>query len=286
MKRFVNVELVNLRSTPSTENNTPIGSLTLGQEIVDLGDGPAGWHHVQTESGGVVLKGYSVDALADSKFKWAKQAKQPTLRSPATGAREALVAAAVEQWLRFDKGTGKETVEPYSSYIHEMWKALGKDLTGKDTGYPWSAVAISLMVRNAAKIIPEYQAFKQSIGHARYMWDAIKKGASRDVSAPFWGVPITEDKPQVGDIIGSWRGTPFTYDQYLAASKNPEAPSHSDIVVAVGTEVALAVGGNVSQSVFVTGYQLMADGKLGKNQRFDKGELVGEAIVLMKNRIA
>ncbi|WP_447920428.1 DUF2272 domain-containing protein [Achromobacter aegrifaciens] len=285
MKRFVNVEAVNLRSTPSTAKNSPIGSLALGQEVVDLGDAPGGWHHVQTEIAGAELKGYSVDGLADSKFKWAKT-KQPTLRPPATPAREALVAAAVEQWLRFDKGTGKENVEPYSGYIHEMWKALGKDLTGKDTRYPWSAVAISLMVRNAANVIPEFKAFKQSIGHAGFMWDAIRKRASQDMSAPFWGVPITEEKPEVGDIIGSWRDTPFTFDQYLAASKNPEAPSHSDIVVAVGTEVALAIGGNVSHSVFVTGYQLTVDGKIAKNQRFRKGELVGEAIVLMKNRIA
>lgn len=41
MKRFVNVEAVNLRSIPSTENNTPVGSLTLGQEVDDLGDAPA-----------------------------------------------------------------------------------------------------------------------------------------------------------------------------------------------------------------------------------------------------
>ncbi|QKH38199.1 DUF2272 domain-containing protein [Achromobacter pestifer] len=285
MKGFVNVEAVNLRATPSTAQNAPIGSLTLGQEIVDLGGAPAGWHHVQTKMAGLDVKGYSVDGLADSKFKWAKT-KQPTLRPPATRAREALVAAAVEQWLRFDKGRGKENEEPYSGYIHEMWKALGKDLTGKDTRYPWSAVAISLMVSNAAKIIPEFKAFKRSIGHAAYMWDAIKKRASRDMSAPFWGVPITEEKPEVGDIIGSWRETPFTFDQYLEASKNPEAPSHSDIIVAVGTEVALAIGGNVSQSVFVTGYQLTAGGNIAKNQRFRKGKLVGEAIVLMKNRIA
>ncbi|MGS1108319.1 DUF2272 domain-containing protein [Achromobacter anxifer] len=284
MKRFVNVEAVNLRSTPSTAQNTPIGSLTLGQEIVDLGGAPAGWRRVRTKISGLDVEGYSVDGLADSKFKWAKT-KQPTLRPPASRAREALVAAAVEQWLRFDKGRGKENIEPYSSYIHEMWKALGKNLTGKDTGYPWSAVAISLMVSNAAKAIPEFKAFKRSIGHAAYMWDAIKKAASQDMSAPFWGVRITEEKPQVGDIIGSWRDTPFTFGQYLEASKNPEAPSHSDIIVAVGTEVALAIGGNVSQSVFVTGYQLTVDGNIAKNQRFHKGKLVGEAIVLMKNRI-
>lgn len=284
MKRFVNVEAVNLRSQPSTEDNTPIGSLTLGQSIEDLGDGPEGWRHVQTEMAGEAADGYSVDSLPDSKFKWTN-ARQPTLREPATSAREVLVAAAVEQWLRFDKGKGEETDEPYSTYIHDMWMALGENLSGQDTDYPWSAAAISLMVRNAAKTIPEYKTFKESVGHARYMWDAIKKGASMDTSAPFWGVRIAEDKPQVGDIIGSWREKPYSFEQYLNASKNPGTPSHSDIVVAVGDEVALAIGGNVHQSVFVTGYQLTTDGYLTKNQRFRDGKLVGEAIVLMKNRV-
>lgn len=285
MELFVNVEAVNLRAEPSITNNVPIGSLRLGQSIVDLGGAPSGWHHVATQIDGQTVEGYSVTALADAKFKWT-DAKQPTLRAPASPAREALVAAAVEQWLEFNMGAGKETVLPYSMYIHGMWKAFGKNWTGMNTAYPWSAVAISLMVRNAAKTIPEYKAFKQSIGHSRYMWDAIRKGASQDASAPFWGVPIMDGKPQVGDIIGSWRGTPFTFDQYLAASRDPQTPSHSDIVVAVGNEVALAIGGNVRQSVFVTGYQLNSDGTLAKNQRFEADKQVGEAIVLMKNRIA
>lgn len=285
MKSFVNVEAVNLRSMPSTANNTPIGSLTLGQEVFDLGDAPNGWHHIRTEISGEQVEGYSVEGLPDSKFKWTN-AKQPTLRRVASPAREALVAAAVEQWLRFDKGKGKEDAEPYSGYVRGMWKALGKNRSGKNTQYPWSAVAISLMVRNAAKIIPEFKDFKESVGHAGFMWDSIQKRANRNTDAPFWGVRITEEAPQVGDIIGSWRNTPFTFDQYLEAPKNPEMPSHSDIVVAVGSEVALAIGGNVRQSVYVTGYQLAKDGKLAKNQRFDSGRVVGEAIVLMKNRIA
>ncbi|TXI84682.1 MAG: hypothetical protein E6Q40_09015, partial [Cupriavidus sp.] len=74
MKRFVSVEAVNLRSIPSTENNTPIGSLTLGQEVDDLGGAPAGWHHVRTKMGSLTVEGYSVDGLADSKFKWAPTA--------------------------------------------------------------------------------------------------------------------------------------------------------------------------------------------------------------------
>jgi hypothetical protein len=64
-------------------------------------------------------------------------------------------------------------------------------------------------------------------------------------------------------------------------------PSHCDIVVAVGPEVAWAIGGNVQNSVFATGYQLGPDGKLLRNPRITAdGKLVGEAIVLLDNRVS
>ena len=75
----------------------------------------------------------------------------------------------MEQWLLFEKGEGKENVEPCSSFVGKMWKAFSRNLTGKDQGAPWFAVAISLMVRNAAKTVDGYRHFPQSIGHARYM---------------------------------------------------------------------------------------------------------------------
>jgi hypothetical protein len=119
------------------------------------------------------------------------------------------------------------------------------------------------------------------------MWDAIKKNASGDLTAPFWGVRLDKAKPQAGDIIGSWREKPASYDDYLNASKDPELPSHCDIVVAVGPEVAWAIGGNVQNSVFATGYQLGPDGKLLRNPRITAdGKLVGEAIVLLDNRVS
>ena len=284
MQKFVNVETVNLRSVASTDANAPIGALMLGQSVDDLGDGPPGWHHVRVQQGRKKLEGFSVEGLADSRFKWTT-AKRPTLRDPAAPAREALVAAAVEQWLRFDKGSGQEDVEPYSGFIGKMWQAFGENYTGK-TNVPWSAVAISLMVRNAAQNFSGYAEFKESAGHSRYIWDAIKKAASGDTSAPFWGVRLPMARPQVGDIIGNWRNVPFTFDQYLNAATDPETPSHADIVVAVGPEVALAIGGNVKNSVYATGYQLTADGFLTPNRRIQvDGTVVGEAIVLMANRV-
>jgi len=141
-------------------------------------------------------------------------------------------------------------------------------------------------VRNAAKSVEGYRAFPESIGHSRYMWESIRKAASGDMAAPFWGVTLPKAKPQVGDIIGSWRNTPFSFDQFLTATENPETPCHSDIVVAVGPDLVLAIGGNIRNSVYATGYQVGADGFLTSNKRIDAdGKVVGEAIVLMANRL-
>lgn len=285
MQKFVNVQTVNLRSAPSTEGNEPIGQLSLGQSVELLDGGQPGWHRVKTQVDGKDVEGFCVEGLADARISWTT-AKQPTLRDPASPAREALAATAAEQWLLFRKGEGKENVEPFSTMVGKMWKAFNKNLTGKDQGMPWSAVAISLMVRNAAKSVPGYKAFPESIGHSKYMWDSIRKAASGDTAAPFWGVALDKAKPQVGDIIGSWRNTPFSFQHFQAATKNPETPCHSDIVVAVGPDLVLAIGGNIKHSVYATGYQVTSDGFLTPNRRIDVGgKVVGEAVVLMANRV-
>ncbi|MGJ7506437.1 DUF2272 domain-containing protein [Variovorax sp. GT1P44] len=285
MQKFVNVQTVNFRGVPSTEGNDPLTVLSLGDSIVEIGDGPPGWNHIRARVGTKEVDGFCVDGLVDARIRWTDK-KQPTLRDPASPAREALVAAATEQWLLFKKGEGKENVEPFSTMIGKMWKAFGKNLTGKNTDVPWSAVAISLMVRNAAKTVAGYKSFPESIGHSRYMWESIRKAASGDMTAPFWGVPLSKARPQVGDIIGNWRNTPFSFDSFLTATENPETPCHSDIVVAVGPDLVLAIGGNIKNSVYATGYQIDTNGFLTPNRRIDAdGKVVGEAIVLMTNRV-
>jgi hypothetical protein len=290
MHRFVSVPAVNLRREPRVDSDTLIGPLYLGQLVTDLGGAPDGWHHVSANVDGVgVADGFLVQSLPKSKVGW-NAPDQPTLRDAVDPAREALAAAAVDQWVRFKRGAGKEGEAPYSGYINQMWKAFGKSYAKYDgkTDVPWSAVAISLMVRTAATQFPGYKQFKESIGHAKYMWDAIKANASGNTAAPFWGVRLDVAKPKVGDIIGNWRGTPRSYDDFLNATENPETPSHSDIVVCVGPQIAWAIGGNVNNSVTATGYQLSPDGFLLVNQRISppgSHHVVGEAIVLMDNRV-
>jgi hypothetical protein len=283
MQKKVGVEAINVRSGTTTQANNILATLDLGHLVDDLEDGPPGWAHVRTEVDGNEIEGFSVSELQKTAA-W-NPPPQPTFRPLESGAREALADAAIAQWIRFDHGTGQENKEPFSSFIGAMWKHFGQSFTGKDQDMPWSAVAISLMVRNAAaKGFEAYGNFPESTGHARYIWSSIRAMASGDRAATFWGVRRDNQKPLVGDIIANWRSDPHSYDQFLAAPQNPEWPSHTDIVVAVGPKLCLAIGGNVRNTVYATRYQLDNSGFLSANQRIANGKLVGEVIALMSNR--
>lgn len=283
MQKKVGVEAINVRSGTTTQANNILATLDLGHLVEDLEDGPPGWVHVRAEVDDQEIEGFSVSEMRKSAA-WAPP-PQPTFRQLESDAREALADAAIEQWIRFDRGEGQENKEPFSSFIGDMWKHFGQNLTGKNQEVPWSAVAISLMVRNAAaKGFEAYERFPESIGHARYIWSSIRAMASGDTTAPFRGVRRDHEKPLVGDIIANWRNDRHTYDQFLAAPKNPEWPSHTDIVVAVGPNMCLAIGGNIRNTVYATRYQLDNNGFLSPNQRVVSGKVVGEVIALMSNR--
>lgn len=306
MKKYVNVIALNIQATPADSSKT-LGALQLGDQVEALDTDASGRHRVRAVVNGTDLIGFVEPTLPKAKVTWPAPAV-PTLREPASDAREALVAAAVAQWVRFDHGTGEESKKPFSEFIGEMWAVFktkndrGKPLDGTDRDWPWSAVAISWIVAQAAKNDPRYQSFRGAIRHSSYMWDAIQANAKADTAAPFWGVRLSMAQPQVGDIIGNWRNSKRTYDDYLESTQPMQAEGHTDIVVAVSPQVAWAIGGNVGQprrpdpgktvpiareqTLGITGYQLTVGGFLMENKRMDaNGVVKGEAIVLMDNRL-
>jgi hypothetical protein len=242
MKKFVDLEALNLRSAPEMSPETRIAILHLGQPVEVLSPAPEpGWIKVKATVGGVAKTGV-VKAEING---------QPSLRSPVSPQREALVAQAIAEWLRFEKGQGQEHHAPYFSYIGEMWQAIGLNLDGRDRDQFWSAAAISFMVRNAGNTVPKYKKFKFAAAHARYMHDAIIRREKNDTKAPFWGFRLHEVKPEIGDIACKWRESPRDFDD---AANSDAFKSHTDIIVSVQPDFVLAIGGNVGQSVNITRY--------------------------------
>ncbi|HEX6995705.1 MAG TPA: DUF2272 domain-containing protein [Gammaproteobacteria bacterium] len=249
MIRYVDVEALNLRSRPEVAPNTRLAILYLCQRVEVLGQADvAGWVRVSVETESGRLEGF-----VSEKY----------LREPVSPAREALVSEAIQQWLRFEKGLGREFDEPFAGYVGEMWRAIGLDLDGHDRDVPWSAAAISFMVRRAAEEFPQYGNFRFSASHSRYIHDSIIKRQRNDTSSPFWGFRLHERRPELGDIVCKWRETERDFDD-AAASGNFK--SHADIIVSITPDKVLAIGGNVRHSVSITRYDKTPSGFLADTQ--------------------
>lgn len=248
--KFVDLEALNLRSEPVVSTSTRIGILHLGQRIEDRGPhDAAGWVKIKAE-----INGASVDGVVKAEIDG-----RASLRDPVSAAREALVAEAIKEWLRFEKGQGIEHHDPFFKFVGEMFQAIGLDLDGKDRDTPWSAAAISFMVRHAGQNFSKYKNFKFAAAHSKYLHDSIVKRKNGDTNAPFWGFRLHERRPEIGDIVGKWRETPRDFDD---AEVSDAFKSHTDIIVSVSPDFVLAIGGNVDQSVNITRYEKTAAGFL------------------------
>lgn len=263
--KFVDLEALNLRSAPDASSlANRIGILHLGQFVEELESAEmSGWLRIKAEVDGASTEGV-VKAEIDG---------QPSLRDPVSPPREALVGEAIKEWLRFEQGQGKEHVDPFFKFVGEMWKAIGLNLDGRDRGVPWSAAAISFMVRNAGKNFSKYKNFKFSQRHSVYIHDSIKKQKSGNANAPFWGFRLFQQRPEIGDIVGQWRESPSDFND---AAAGKDFPSHCDIIVSERPDFVLTIGGNVKQSVSISRYEKTPGGFIDDNN--------GDTIILMVNQ--
>jgi len=237
---YVDVEALNFRNAPNPTANK-IGSLFLTQKVEVLDDAADGWARIKATIGGA-----PTDGFVAKRF----------LRPPVTPHREALIASVNREFMRFDRGLGKENVAPFSGFVGEMWKAIGiNTLDGTDRDVPWSAAAISFMVRNADIA---YTKFQFAAAHSKFVHQAIQTRIKDDKTVPFWGFRLNELRPQIGDIVA--RDNPdfapvVTFD---VAAALDSYRGHSDIVVHIDSENRrlLAIGGNVSDSLSISIYDL------------------------------
>lgn len=245
MLKYVDVEALNFRSAPVVASDNRIGILHLCQLVDVLGDAEVeGWTRISAEVDGSPHEGFVADRF---------------LRAPVSDAREELVGQAVLEWLRFQQGLGQEFDDPFAGFVGEMWQAIGLNLDGRDRDVPWSAAAISFMVRNAGKRFSKYQGFRFAAAHARYIHDSIIRRQQDDMSSPFWGFRLHEKRPELGDMVCRWRETPRTFDDAVVSNA---FKSHCDIIVRITPDEVLAIGGNVGQSVSVARYDKTPGGFL------------------------
>ena len=245
MEMYVDAEALNFRSRPEQDPGTRLALLHLCQRVDVLGEADApGWTRISAE-----IDGHPQEGFVSRQF----------LRAPVADAREALIAQAITEWLRFEKGLGREFDEPFAGFVGEMWQAIGIDLDGRDRDVPWSAAAVSFMVRNAGETFRQYRNFRFAAAHARYIHDSIVRRQAGDADAPFWGFRLHERRPELGDMVCRWRETERDFDD---AAVSNQFKSHCDIVVRITNDEVFAIGGNVGHSVNVTRYDKTASGFL------------------------
>ncbi len=237
----VKIESLNLRNSPEIKDGNIITALPLAQTVEVIDGNPANrFWEVETIINGSTLRGFISAAF---------------LRQPVSDLKEALISAAVKEWLRFERGNKEEYEDPQYKYVGEYWSKINSIYDGRDRDQPWSAAFISFVTRAAG-----YNDFKFAPAHSTYVYDAVDKRKSNTTTAPFWGFKINEHKPQLGDLVCRGRGT----NPVLSIDSLPQGgfESHCDIVVEIRDTEVRTLGGNVNQTVFITPYPLTANGFL------------------------
>ncbi len=255
MHMHVDASGLNLRE--SAPDGDVVAVLRCGHPVTVTGEAGVGWVRLTCADPGDPSK--TLTGVVAARF----------LRPAIISAREALVAAALAEWRRFDYGKGHEADQPYSSHVGEMWAAVGfPTFDGTDRAYPWSAAAISWIVRQAARQAPALDAFDYAIGHWRYIKDAIAKREA-GLAAPYWARRLDEAPARIGDMVVLARAGASSHhavdkvDTYDAArDAKGSFPSHCDLIVGVSGGKAHAIGGNVKNSMSLTSFPLDAEGRL------------------------
>ena len=125
------------------------------------------------------------------------------------------------------------------------------------TAVPWSAAFISWCVKRAGASKEE---FKFAMAHSVFVHQAIKNATKGE--GVFHGVAISEEPPEVGDIIQHNRGG-ASFD-FAFAKTHSSYQSHSVVVIEQGTDsagrFAFCIGGNESDSVRRSTVRLDAKG--------------------------
>lgn len=172
--------------------------------------------------------------------------------------RQRIAALANREWLKWGRGTRKETDPALRPTLQAYWSATPGGVPRVPnwwTAKPWSAAFISWVMRQAGA----GNAFKRSGGHSYYI-AAAKQNRISNSSNPIKAYRVSEASPRVGDLVCRARaGSGATYDNIRGGMS-----THCDFVTAVRPGAIEVIGGNVSNSVGKKTIRTNAAGRIVK----------------------
>lgn len=179
--------------------------------------------------------------------------------------KKKLVNLAQEEHKAWGYGQIKEGSQDTIQRLRNYWEK-GAGIKRDDNYYvneAWSSAFISYLMRLAGA----GDDFKYSTSHSRYIEQAVRNRKEKN-DKPFKGYKPEEVKVEVGDLVCYPRQSGVTYDSPSGYM------SHCDLIVSVKDNVAVGIGGNVSNSVSKKTYKL-------NNGKVDKSSNV---FVVIKNK--
>jgi len=184
---------------------------------------------------------------------------------------DSLRNTALSEYDFWKSGSIKEGNPATMERLRKYWKE-GAGVTNwsddRMTDEAWSAAFISYIMKKSGA----GSDWKYSPSHSTYIVDSIKNRKENN-SNPFKGYKPEEVKLEVGDLVGKARQSGVDYDT------KGNYKSHTDVVVNIKDGIADTIGGNVSNSVYLTKVPLNASGKI------DNSKVSGDKyFVVIKNK--
>jgi len=169
-----------------------------------------------------------------------------------------LIDLANSEWDKWNKGGVriKEGSQDTIQDLRDYWEK-GAGVKKNDKYYideAWSSAFISYLMKTAGA----GDDFKYAPSHSQYISQAVKNRKENNAKK-FKAYKPNEVDVQVGDLVCYPRQSGVTYDSGAGYM------SHCDLIISVNGNVAVGVGGNVSDSVSKKNYDLK-DGKIDKSK--------------------
>jgi hypothetical protein len=236
----IHAAVANLRPAPNT-NLAPLTQLPAGHPVEPLGALQGDFRPCRT-----TIDGFSLDGFVHKTL----------LRDEINPMVDRLIETVGREFKFFKFGQQFEEHPLSQERIKSFWHSFQAD--APPVSEPWSAAFISFCMKKADLNL----SFKFAGRHTTYLSDSKIAKLNNDASRAYWAVKLSERVVTVGDLVGGFRtgkgcdNKPKTYD-----SLPGDFCSHVDVVVAIHGDKAVAIGGNVGNTVMFKEIPLTPNGR-------------------------